>query len=126
MGAGYWSAGMALIAAEASTRGTACTSAPFGRLGGSNAEIGCRPGAAANQLGRPSTSGRRGCTTSMSADGAKQRTLGVACESAAIEVSVQVVLQRMVAGHLAALAPLLAQPHPEPALLDVDVLDPHP
>jgi hypothetical protein len=58
--------------------------------------------------------------------GPKQRPLGIAAQSAAVQIGVQVGLQGMVAGHFVALAPLLMKPDPEASVLDVNVLDLHP
>ena len=69
--------------------------------------------------------GGRGQRVRPAADRAEQRPLGIAGEPAAVDVVVQVGLEVVVAGHLVPLAALLVQPHPQPPVLDVDVLDLH-
>jgi hypothetical protein len=55
----------------------------------------------------------------------KERPLRIAREPATVEISVKVSLEVMVAGHFVALAALLVQADPKPAVLHVHVLDLH-
>ena len=59
------------------------------------------------------------------ADRPKQRPLRIAGEAAAVDIGVKVGLKIVVAGHFMALAALLVQANPQPAVLHVNVLDLH-
>src|SRR5437868_507903 len=59
------------------------------------------------------------------ADRAKQRALRIVAQPRAVEIGDQVFVEFVVARHGVALAALLAQPHPQTAVLDIDVLDSH-
>jgi hypothetical protein len=56
-------------------------------------------------------------------DGAKQWPLRIVAELGAVEISREVFLEIVMARHRVALAALLPQPHPKPAVLRVDILD---
>ena len=51
--------------------------------------------------------------------------LGIVTQAATVEIGNKVFFEVVVAGHLVPLAALLAQPHPEPAVLRADILDRH-
>lgn len=59
------------------------------------------------------------------AEGAEEGALWIADETGAGDVGGQDLLERVMAGHGVMLAALFVQPHPQPAVLRVDVLDLH-
>src|SRR5688572_19751363 len=61
----------------------------------------------------------------VASDAREQEPFRRSTEAGALEVLGEIALQVVVAGHLVILAVLLVQPHPEAALLRVDVLDAH-
>ena len=56
-------------------------------------------------------------------DGPEHDPLAILPEAAAVEIVVEVGLEGVVAGHLVPLAALLVEPHPQPPVLGVEVLD---
>ena len=51
--------------------------------------------------------------------------LGSSRRTCAVEIGDEIFIKVVVAGHRVALAALLAQPHPQPTVLRVDILDRH-
>jgi hypothetical protein len=58
-------------------------------------------------------------------DRAKQRPLWIAAQAGAIEIAHEVFLEVVMTRHRVPFAALLAQPHPQPAVLRVNILDRH-
>jgi hypothetical protein len=58
-------------------------------------------------------------------NGPEQRPFRFIRDAGAVEIRVQVRLERMVTRHLVPLAALLMQAHPQPPLLHIHVVDPH-
>jgi hypothetical protein len=59
------------------------------------------------------------------ADRAEQRPLWIVAQAGAVEIGRQVFVEVVVTRHRVPLAALLEQPHPEPAVLRVDIFDRH-
>ena len=69
---------------------------------------------------------RAGEPPDAAADRAEQRPLGIIAQARAVEIGDEVFVEVVVAWHCVALAALLAQPHPQSAVLRVDILNRHP
>jgi hypothetical protein len=59
------------------------------------------------------------------ANRAEQRPLGIVAQARAVEIGDEVLIEVVVTRHRVPLAAFLVQPHPEPAVLRVDILDRH-
>ena len=59
------------------------------------------------------------------ADRAKQRPFWIPAQLGAVKMGGEIFLEIVMARHCVPLAALLAQPHPQPAVLRVDILDHH-
>lgn len=71
---------------------------------------------------------RKGCLAQLAnapADGPEQRPLCIAGDAGAVQIGVQIALERVAAGHLVPLAALFPQADPQTAVLRKHILNPH-
>jgi hypothetical protein len=65
------------------------------------------------------------CAPGAAPDRPEQWAFRILADAGAIQTRVQVRVKRVMARHLVTLAALFAQPHPQPPVLRVDVVDAH-